>query len=645
MAPFRLALAELRRFRGRLPLAAIGFLLIVPTLYGSLYLWSNWDPYGRSGDIPVAVVNEDRPVTVDGRRVAAGDQFVEQLRTRRELDWHFTDAEDARDGLAEGRYLMVITVPEDFSEKLSSPATGSFERAQLMIRLDDANGYIVSVIARTLESEIQNQVNAAAYATYAEVALGGFERVRKGLAEGADGASRLTDGAVELRKGSQRLADGLGQLDTGARRLKSGSAQVSEGTQRLAGVVDTAATAVDQGLDRLGSVAGVAGDAADVADQLAGGARDVAAVSGRIEAQLEALAQAVPDVSRAAAFQELQRLASDNAQQTGQIATDASDAATRLGQLAGQANGAAGRTDQLKAQVNQGRDDVDRLARGAAEVADGASQLSSGLTTASTGADKLPPGARRLAQGNRRLADALAAARDRVPASDPEDRADQADALANPVRLSESNAHPARLYGRGLAPFFLSIAVWVFGLIAFLMLRPVAGEALASRLPSLTVALGAWFPAAGLGMVAAMILFFVVDVGLGLDPDSVLGTIGLLLLAALCFTAIDHFLRLTFGIVGDAITLVLLVLQLAAAGGIYPIQTAPEVLQAINPFLPMTYLIEAFRVTISGGEASHLWRAVGILAGLTVVMVALTTWTVVRQRMWTIERLKPEIEL
>ena len=644
-AALRLARSELRRFRGRLPLLALGFLLIVPTLYGSLYLWSNWDPYGRSGRIPVAVVNEDEPVTVQGRRVDAGAEFVRQLRARRELDWRFTGADDAHDGLRSGRYLMIITVPRDFSSRLASPATGSFERARLLIRLDDANGYIMSVIARTLESEIQNQVNAAAYATYAEVALGGFQRIRKGLSRGAAGAGRLTAGAVELRKGARRLVDGLDQLAGGARRVAAGSAEVRDGNQRLAGVVDAAATAVDQGLDRLGTVAGVAGDAADVADRLAGGARDVSAVSGRIAAQVDALAQAVPDVAGTPAFQELQRLAGANAQRTGQVATDAGDAATRLGRLAAQAQDAAGQTRQLKARVNQGRDDVDRLASGAAQVADGAARLSSGLTTAAQGAGRLPPGARRLAQGGRRLSDALAAARDRVPASDPGERSRQADALANPVRLSSSNAHPARIYGRGLAPFFLSIALWVFGLIAFLMLRPIAGEAVASRLPAWTVALGAWLPAAGLAIVAAMILYLVVDVGLGLDPISPWQTIGLLLLAAATFTAIDHFLRLAFGIVGDAITLVLLVLQLAAAGGIYPIQTAPDVLQAIHPLLPMTYLIDGFRVTISGGEASHLARDAIVLACLLAAMLALSTWTVARRRMWTIARLKPEIEL
>lgn len=645
-APFRLALAELRRFRGRLPLAGLAFLLVVPTLYGSLYLWSNWDPYGKADQIPVAVVNEDEPVTVDGREVDAGAEFVRQLRAGRELGWRYTDAADAEDGLTEGRYLMIIRVPRDFSSKLSSPATGSPERARLLIRLDDANGYIMSIIAKTVEAEIQNQVNAAAYATYAEVALGGFTQVRRGLGEGADGARQLARGARELQMGGNRLSDGLDRLSTGAGRLRTGSAQLRDGTQELAGVVDTAAGAVDQGLDRLDGVATVAGDAADVARQIAAGTQGAADASARIEDQVDALAQAVPDVTNDPAYQELQRLAAQAAQQSGQVATDTGEAAGRLDTLAQQAQGAAGRTDALKAQVQQGRDDVDRLARGAAEVADGAAELDNGLDTAAAGAERIAPGAQQLREGSRRLADGLAAAQERVPALEADDRAEQADVLANPVELSSSNANPAYVYGRGLAPFFLSIALWVFGLIAYLMLRPVAGEALASsRLPAWVVATGAWFPAAGLGMVAALILYAVVDVGLGLDPLEPLLTIGLMLLAVATFTAIDHCLRLAFGAVGDALSLVLLVLQLAAAGGIYPIETAPGVLQAIHPLLPMTYLIDAFRVTISGGESAHLLRDVAVLAGFLIVALTLTMVTVTRQRMWTIARLKPELEL
>ncbi|MEO7127131.1 MAG: YhgE/Pip family protein [Nakamurella sp.] len=106
---------ELRRFGSAMQRVAILFPVGIPLLYGALYLWSNWDRYGRLDQVPVAVVNLDQPVTVQGKTVDAGAQFVDQLRDERLFDWQFTDADDARSGLAEGRYYLTITVPKDFS--------------------------------------------------------------------------------------------------------------------------------------------------------------------------------------------------------------------------------------------------------------------------------------------------------------------------------------------------------------------------------------------------------------------------------------------------------------------------------------------------------------------------------------------------
>ncbi len=109
----RLALSELRRYRLPMQRIALVFLVLLPSLYGGLYLWSNWDPYGHLGDIKVAVVNEDRPVTVEGqdKPVAAGDQVVDELKADPIVDWTTTDAEDAAAGLSDGTYLMTITIP------------------------------------------------------------------------------------------------------------------------------------------------------------------------------------------------------------------------------------------------------------------------------------------------------------------------------------------------------------------------------------------------------------------------------------------------------------------------------------------------------------------------------------------------------
>ena len=92
----KLASYELRRFKGPLPIVALLFLLLVPTLYGALYLWSNWDPYGKLDQVPVAVVNQDAPVTVAGKSIAAGDRLVSELQADPIFDWQFVDADQAK---------------------------------------------------------------------------------------------------------------------------------------------------------------------------------------------------------------------------------------------------------------------------------------------------------------------------------------------------------------------------------------------------------------------------------------------------------------------------------------------------------------------------------------------------------------------
>ena len=78
----RLAPFELRRFRGPLPKIALVFVLIIPLLYGAIYLTANWDPYGKLKNLPVALVNHDRPTSVGKQTVSAGADFVRDLQNQ-----------------------------------------------------------------------------------------------------------------------------------------------------------------------------------------------------------------------------------------------------------------------------------------------------------------------------------------------------------------------------------------------------------------------------------------------------------------------------------------------------------------------------------------------------------------------------------
>ncbi|MGP3975199.1 YhgE/Pip family protein [Streptomyces sp. 8N114] len=252
----RLAALELKRFgRGRLPRAAMAAMLLLPLLYGALYLWSFWDPYDRLDKVPVALVNEDQGATVKGEKLSAGDDIVKGLHDSDSFDWHETSAADARKGVEDGRYYLSLTVPADFSKRVSSSSGDSPETGALKVRTNDANNYIVGQISRTVFSEVRASASSKVSRGFFDKIYVSFSTLHGKTAKAAKGADDLGEGIGKAKKGAGKLKNGLGDAEDGSGRLKSGTAelhkgsgslktgagQVAEGTQKLADKVNGAA--------------------------------------------------------------------------------------------------------------------------------------------------------------------------------------------------------------------------------------------------------------------------------------------------------------------------------------------------------------------------------------------------------------------
>lgn len=119
--------------------------------------------------------------------------------------------------------------------------------------------------------------------------------------------------------------------------------------------------------------------------------------------------------------------------------------------------------------------------------------------------------------------------------------------------------------------------------------------------------------------------------------------IGVTALAAATFSAIAHLLRTALGTTGSSLLLVLLILQLTAGGGTYPAALLPQFFQTISPFLPMTYLIDAFRILISGGLTAHLLRDVLVVVGCLVAALTATVAVVSRRKQLSMKDLHPPL--
>ncbi|WP_181807359.1 YhgE/Pip family protein [Streptomyces shenzhenensis] len=690
----RLAALELRRFgRGRLPRAALVALLVLPLLYGALYLWSFWDPYGRLDRVPVALVNDDRGATASGKRVTAGDDIVAGLKDSKSFDWHEVSAAEARRGVENGTYYLSLTVPADFSARIASSGGDSPQTGALQVRTNDANNYIVGQISRTVFNEVRSAASTKAsrsfldriFVSFADIhgqtvkAADGADTLAGGIGKAEKGSKDLATGLTDARTGSAKLAKGIRKLDTGAGTLADGSRQVADGTQALAdrvdGVYGKAGPYLAQNEKTIGDTARLVADSAQtVRDNLGvlvktapAAAKTAHAAAGTLDQVYAARCSAdlltdpvCPDLKKARdAADDVAAVADDLntliADQNGDLKTlDAN-----LGTLQTQARALADRAPHLSEDVADAVRKIDKLNEGAAQVAAGAAKLHTGLGTAVTGATGLDSGLGRLesgaydlsggmyklADGSNTLADGLHNGARRIPDYDKQERDRRTGVMADPVRLASQDLHKAPNYGTGFAPYFIPLSLWVGAMVAYMLIQPLNRRALAAGSAAWRIALAGWLPVVAVGVLQTAALMAVLHWAIGLQMARAAGTVGFLFLVAACFAAIVQWLNARFGAAGRILVLALLMLQLTSAGGTYPVQTSPGFFNRIHPFLPMSYVVAALRRLITGGGLGPVWQACAVLVAFTAGALALTALSARRRQVWTLDRLHPELSL
>ncbi|WP_432561457.1 YhgE/Pip family protein [Kineococcus sp. SYSU DK003] len=720
---FSLPGLELARFRrATITKLAILTVVLVPLIYGGLYLWSNTDPVSRLSNLRAAVVNSDSPAQVtapDGsvQTVSAGSDLVDRL-TGPDADagfsWTAASAQEAADGLRDGEFSAVLTVPEGFSQALASTGGDDPQQARLTVTTDDARNYIIGQVANTIATTIRTDVATDTTTNYLENVYVAFSSVHDALGEAADGAGQLAEGARAADDGADTLVLGLGDLGTGAAQLvdgtgalRAGADDLAEGTRQVAtgaGSAATGAGTLAQGLDQLRTAtAGLPGQTAQLsagADAVAAGAGQVADGAGALTGaadqllpalaetqglaplveqlltQARALAAANPDDESLAAavrtLEQAQQALADGTldtaaatvrQRVDELSTGARQLSEGADAVAAGARQLAGAAPALQQGVAQAADGADALATGtrdlatgsqaaadgaaalatgAAQVDDGATALLNGTTQARDGATQLADGTAQLSQGAGSLQTQLADGQSQVP--DYDDTGERAAVAAAPVVAERVKENAVDRYSDGLAPLFVPVALWVGGMVTYMVLRAVSQRALASTASSLRVAVAGWVPGALLGIAQAVVLWLVLLLAVGIESPNPVATVAFGALVAVVFTAVHQCLNALLGGVGRLVALVLLVLQLTSAGGTYPVGTSPAFFEAIHPFLPMTYAADGLRHLVAGASGP-VGTDAAVLAGFGVLALAVTVFACHRGRTWTLTRLHPSLSL
>ncbi|BAR85881.1 MULTISPECIES: YhgE/Pip domain-containing protein [Bacillus cereus group] len=220
-----------------IPIIAV---LFVPILYAGMFLWAFWDPYKQLDDLPVAVVNLDKGAVFDGKPIEVGKGLVDNLKDNKSFKWEFVSEKEAKKGMEGRKYYMLVRIPDDFSSNATTLLKDNPKPLNLEYIPNESLNFLSSQIGGTAIEKIKTEVSSTLTKTYAEKMFDSIKDVSKGLADGAEGASKLHDGSSELHDGSSKVTDGLhtlqgksGEIQTGVGKLFDGSGKVTAGLNTL----------------------------------------------------------------------------------------------------------------------------------------------------------------------------------------------------------------------------------------------------------------------------------------------------------------------------------------------------------------------------------------------------------------------------
>ncbi|HEL0015305.1 YhgE/Pip domain-containing protein [Streptococcus equi] len=720
---------------------------LVPALYNLSFLGSMWDPYGRVDQLPVAVVNQDKPAYLNNKRLTIGKDMVDNMSKNKELDYHFVAAGAAQRGLEKGRYYMTITLPKDLSQKATTLLDQQPEKLIVSYQTSKGHSFIASKMGESAMNHLRETVSKNIRKTYITSVFKSMHQLQSGLKEASDGGQQLAAGLVTARTSSQlmsrhlntlsessaRLSQGadnlssgiaaytagVGQLDTGLGQLATDMPAYLDGVSRLsksanqlnAGLTQLALGSdlsqdkqaniqalmaslpkLNQAIQQLntnlslslapnvdsGGIAKhladmtrlvqelIADDTADKNNQLAA-LQATATYQGLSSEQQEELSTAISkattsaktmltslqalseeleamstSVGAADQLRDFKALVNQLSYQADQILPGTGKALSELStglravhsattaQLLSGSQALAGGFNQLTAKNEALTAGLSTLATGATALNHQSSQLLAGGQQLTAGANQLAFGANELSSGSSQLTDglttlstglsslttSLSKASDQLSIAWVEDQ--NADMVSDPVALSEKDKDKVRTNGIGMAPYMIAVSLMVVALSTnIIFAEALSGKPIKDRWDWAKQKL---LINGMISTVGSVILYTALQL-LGFEANDGIKTLGFIMLSGWTLMALVTALVGWDARYGAFASLIMLLLQVGAAGGSYPIELSGQIFQILHPYLPMSYIVSGLRQTIS--LTAHIGLETGVLVGFLLSFMAI----------------------
>lgn len=651
---------------------------VIPSLYAWYNIVANWDPYGNTANIKVAVANNDQGTSNEYvGELNAGDETVSKLKENDQLGWVFTDADAAVEGVKSGEYYAAIVIPDDFSANLTSMLTGTFTQPQLEYYCNEKKNAIAPKVTDTGAQTVEEQINETFVATVSETLVEKIQNAAGDLdAQGAETQGGILENVQRSNRALQDVRDALAGMQKTIATSKEAGAKADETLAALSGQIPSLVNALDKGDALLASARtssrnfasslnttlshgltqmGKVSSNANVAVGKLSGA--ISAAGGKVDGALADVQMVINDVNgiitdiREITGIDSGLILSALEEQLAELQTLKDALQDQSTDIQNSAGAIAGAVSSLDSATQQGISAMEGVQQDMASTVlpqlsqgmDSFSEVSGDLTGVVTSLEPTIAQARgvlaqlttTLGQASSTMSQAdssleklqgtLSTAANDVAALRASESLDKLDEIlgASSADLADLMSSPVTLTTKAVYPvsnYGSGVAPFYTNLALWVggcvLIAIIKLEVDGEGIGAFTATEG-YFGRWLLLVVLGFAQAFIVCCG-----DLVLGMQCLrpeLFVLAGIFTSfvyvnIIYALASAFKHIGKALVVILVIVQIPGSSGMYPIEMMPDFFQYLHPLLPFTYGISAMRETIGGMYGMDYAINLGVLA-------------------------------
>ena len=623
---------------------------LLPSLYAWLNIYSNWDPYGNTGGISIAVASLDEGYTnEDGTYENKGDDVVADLREATSINWVIVDTEEeAKGGVESGDYYAAVVIDKQFSRNMYRMLTDWTGKPAITYYENAKKNAVATKITDTAVETLKRSISE----NYLEVVIGGIMEQSNLLAADltADDPEAAVKGvlyqAQDLLHACGRMMDafeaagGSGVSESSAAALEAAVANINKNLpdgaqlQQTAAEIqlrlNTALARVERALDRLSSAIGNAPDQEETQQKLLDAADTMDKTADALETWAAGLEASGTEAGKTQAEAARQTAAEcrKTAKQLRALA-ESPDSADLLADCDALVKSIRTMVDRIPVTSKALQKELDTVAGQVADTMEGMAALAGDAKAMKTAlaetADAVGDTMALLRPATEKLLTSLESTIDDLEGLTTDEYMDTlVDILGGDpavygqyfpemVQTSVNAVYPIANYGSAMTPFYTVLAIWVGGVILSSLIKIHARtEGLID--PKLAeLYFGRYLFFFVLSQIQAAVIvtgdLYILKVQC-LHPGMLYLTGAL---TAFTFSLLIYSLALSFGDVGKAIVVVIMVMQIAGSSGTFPIELLPAIYQKIYRFFPFPYAIDAMRECICGMYGNYYWQQIGFL--------------------------------